>query len=202
MRCVVNRAGASELQPNVTTAAWSSQRHVVLLHYPHGRRRCLFCWLIPDTFRVKCGVQSVSRGAIPVGIHHLVFQKELILENSILIPPCTQYHFLWMKIGAFGVVHGGSFHLPCELFHSTLLYSIHFSSPVTICFKNRAFFVMFKQSHLRKYGQGSPHPLLKWNPNIKAINITKLVQMIFSAWFGYFEYVGYLLWHITLIVLS
>ena len=28
-----------------------------------------------------------------------------------------------------------------------------------------------------------------WDPNIKAINITKLVQMIFNAWFGYFEYV-------------
>ena len=30
------------------------------------------------------------------------------------------------------------------------------------------------------------------NPNTEAMNITKLVQMIFSAWFGYFEYVGYL----------
>ena len=30
-----------------------------------------------------------------------------------------------------------------------------------------------------------------WNPNIKAINITKLVQMLFNTWFGYFEYVGY-----------
>ena len=29
-----------------------------------------------------------------------------------------------------------------------------------------------------------------WNPNIKVINITKLVQMIFKALFGYFEYVG------------
>ena len=28
--------------------------------------------------------------------------------------------------------------------------------------------------------------------HIKALNITKLVQMIFSTWFGYFEYVGYL----------
>ena len=39
-----------------------------------------------------------------------------------------------------------------------------------------------------------------WNPNIKAINITKMVQMIFNAWFGYFEYVNYLLSGITLIV--
>ena len=36
--------------------------------------------------------------------------------------------------------------------------------------------------------QGKP----MWNPNIKAINITQLVQIIFNAWSGYFEYVGYL----------
>ena len=39
-----------------------------------------------------------------------------------------------------------------------------------------------------------------WNPNIKVINITKLVQMIFNAWYGYFEYVGYLPHGITLTV--
>ena len=38
---------------------------------------------------------------------------------------------------------------------------------------------------------------LMWNPNIKVINITKLVQMIFSTWFGYFEYVGSLPYGIT-----
>ena len=41
-----------------------------------------------------------------------------------------------------------------------------------------------------------------WNPNIKAIDITKLVQMIFSTWFGYFEYVGSLPRGVTLIVLN
>ena len=41
-----------------------------------------------------------------------------------------------------------------------------------------------------------------WNPNIKAIHITKLVQMIFNAWFGYSEYVGDLPSAITLIVVS
>ena len=34
------------------------------------------------------------------------------------------------------VVGGGSLCLPHDLFSSTLLYSIHFSLPVTICFKN------------------------------------------------------------------
>ena len=45
-----------------------------------------------------------------------------------------------------------------------------------------------------------------WNPNIRVNNINKLhkwaVQMIFNVWFGYFEYVGYLLHGITLIALS
>ena len=40
---------------------------------------------------------------------------------------------------AFGVAGGNSFHLPQNLFHSTLLYSIYFSSLITICFKNRKF---------------------------------------------------------------
>ena len=40
------------------------------------------------------------------------------------------------------------------------------------------------------------------NPNMKAIHITKLVRMIFNAWFGYFEYVGYLPHGITLILLN
>ena len=41
-----------------------------------------------------------------------------------------------------------------------------------------------------------------WKPNIKVINITGLVQKMFSAWFGYFEYVSYLLRGIMLIVLN
>ena len=31
-----------------------------------------------------------------------------------------------------------------------------------------------------------------WNPDIKTINITKLVPRIFKAWCDYFEYVSYL----------
>ena len=31
-----------------------------------------------------------------------------------------------------------------------------------------------------------------WNPDIKTINITKLVPTIFKAWCDYFEYVSYL----------
>ena len=41
-----------------------------------------------------------------------------------------------------------------------------------------------------------------WNLNIKVINITNLVQVIFNAWFGYFEYVSYLQYGKMLIVLN
>ena len=37
-----------------------------------------------------------------------------------------------------------------------------------------------------------------WNPNIKVTDITKLVQIIFNAWFEYFEYVGSLPRGVTL----
>ena len=40
---------------------------------------------------------------------------------------------------AFGVVGGGSFYFLHDLLHFTLLYSIHFSSPVTIYFNNGMF---------------------------------------------------------------
>ena len=40
-----------------------------------------------------------------------------------------------------------------------------------------------------------------WNPNIRAISITKLVQMIFHTWFGYFDYVRYLPCGVTLCLL-
>ena len=41
-----------------------------------------------------------------------------------------------------------------------------------------------------------------WNPYIKVIHITKLVQMMVKTWFVYFEYVSYLSCGITLIVFN
>ena len=46
------------------------------------------------------------------------------------------------------MVGAGSFHLPQDLFHSTLLYSVHFSSSVTVCFKNGTFSLYLgRESH-------------------------------------------------------
>ena len=50
---------------------------------------------------------------------------------------------------ALGVVCGGSFHLPHDLFHFTLLCRIYFSSPLTSCFKNRMLSLCFsRESHV------------------------------------------------------
>ena len=78
-----------------------------------------------------------------VGINCLVFWKELITQDSFPIPPHIQYHLLWMEM-AIVVVDGGSFCLPQDLFHSTLLYSIHFSLPITICIKKENIFITFQ----------------------------------------------------------
>ena len=78
--------------------------------------------------------------AVLVGINLLVFQQELIIENFLPVLPYIQYHLLWMKMGLW-YGGGGSFPLPHDLFHSTLLYNIHFSLPVTIYFKNRMLFM-------------------------------------------------------------
>ena len=51
---------------------------------------------------------------------------------------------------SFGVVGAGSFCLSPVLFHSTLLYSIHFSLPITIHFKNGTLSLYFsKDSHVK-----------------------------------------------------
>ena len=74
------------------------------------------------------------------------FQKELIIEDSLPIPPYIQHHLLWRP--AFGVVGSGSFHFDHDLFCSPVLYSIHFPSTITICFKNKMFSLCFsRESH-------------------------------------------------------
>ena len=84
------------------------------------------------------------------------------------------------------MVGGGLFCLPHHLFHSTLLSG---SLPVKNSFKNEMLSLHFsREAHGEIWSRRFFS--LMWNPNIKAIHIPKLVQMIFTAWFGYFEYVG------------
>ena len=57
----------------------------------------VFCSLILDVFR-QVLLQLDSLGAVLVGINHLVFQEQLIIEDSFPIPPYTQNH-LWLMTG-------------------------------------------------------------------------------------------------------
>ena len=96
------------------------------------------------------------------------------------------------------MVGGGSFHLPHDLFRSTLLYRTTFSSPVTICFKNgTSSLCSSRQSHVEIWsrkvlGLFFFFCLTSVESKYQSNLITKLVQMIFLAWSGYFEYVPYL----------
>ena len=152
-----------------------------ILHYPDGRL-CILCWLIPDTFH-QVLLSLVQLGVVLVGIDCLVFQKELIIEDSLPIPPYAQHYLLWVKSGLW-CGWWWFISLPHDLFHSTLLYSIQFSSPFVVCFKNVMFCYVYVENHMQKYGQEG-FLSLTWNWNIEVMNRTTLVQMIFDTWFGW-----------------
>ena len=170
----------------VTVFARSSKKRAVLC-CPVGRL-CVSCWLILDTFR---------QVVLSVGLKG--FQKGAHSEDSLPIPPYIQHHLLWMKTGLWcGWWRYVSLAPPSLPFH-VVKYPLFI--PVTICFKNGTFWLhLSRELHVEILSRRVF--LLMWNPNIKAINITKLVQMIFNIWFGNFEYVGCLSCSRTLIVLN
>ena len=94
------------------------------------------------------------------------------------------------------------FTCPTIYFCFTLLYHIPFSPPVTICFKNGMISLQV-ENYMWKYGQEIFFCLTYAIPQTKVIKtIAKLLQMIFNAWFGYFEYTGYLQPGVTLVILN
>ena len=93
------------------------------------------------------------------------------------------------------MVGGGSFHLPHDLFHSTLLCRNTFHHLSQFVLKMEYFRYVQVDNHMQKYGQErffgffcSTSVESKYQSNL----ITKVVQMIFLAWSGYFEYVTHL----------
>ena len=74
--------------------------------------------LIPDAFcQVLLSIGLIGSSAF--GSNCLVFLG-VAYKRGLPSNPYTQHHLVWMKT-ALGVVGGGSFHLPHDLFHSTLL---------------------------------------------------------------------------------
>ena len=140
---------------------------------------------------IKCCF-LVSLGAISVGIKSFGFPEGAhnrgIPSNLTIY---TKSPFGWRS--ASGVVGGSFFLLPHDLFHSTLLYIIYFSLPITVCFKNGTFLLhLSRELHVEIRFEKKKVFLL----NVCGTQTqTKLVQMIFNASFGYSEYGSYLRHH-------
>ena len=117
-------------QPSCNSLWLVIRKHAVL-YYSCGRLS-IFYWLIPEAFHwvllsvgligsSTCWNQSFG---FPEEAHNRgLFQSHHIYNITF---------FGWRP--DFSVDVGGSFCLSHNLFCSTLLYSIHFPSPVTVCF--------------------------------------------------------------------
>ena len=123
---------------------WSSKKHVVL-HYPN-ERLCSFYWLILDAFHWV--LLSVSLTGSSTSWNWLFGFLGGAHYRGLLSNP-TIYTTSPSLDEAFCVADGGSFRLSHDLFHSTLLNSIHFSLPVTIYIKNGTLSLHFsRESHV------------------------------------------------------
>ena len=108
--------------------------------------------------------------------------------------------FGWSLV--FGVVAGGSFHLFHNPFYSTLLYSIHFSLPVTVCFKNRMISLhLCRESHVEIWSRRFYFHLNYIEPKHKSNEHNHTGANDFQSLIGYLGYVGYFPCGIILIVL-
>ena len=188
MKCLLNMVTKSELLSQaVIVFAWSSKKHM-LLHYPDWRL-CIFCWLIQDN------------ASAAFSWSNWMYLLELIIwfsgRSSEERTPFQFHHkhnitfFGWRL--AFGVVGGGSFHLPHILFHSIFLHSIHFSLSIKICFKNGMFCYVSVENCMWKYGQEAFFSLM-WNPNIKVINqvnANNFQRLIWIFWVCHLSSVWY-----------
>ena len=101
------------------------------MHFLLTNSRCfswsaVFSWLNWEQYMFELIVQfcrrSYSKQRIPFQSHHI---------HNFIFFELKPWPLVWLVVGSFCLPHG--------LFCSILLYSIHFSSPVTICFKNGMF---------------------------------------------------------------
>ena len=118
------------------------------------------------------------------------------MAGYLLDRPHTQHHLLWMRTSLWLLV----VHFTCPIISSIPHYCKVFSFHCPSQFVSKTNFSLHlsRESHAEIWARKFFFSLM-WNPNIKVMNITELVQMIFNAWNGYFGYVGYFLRGATLI---
>ena len=84
----------------------------------------VFHWLFLDAFCWVVLLVGLNESNT-IGINHLVFWKDLIIEDSLPIPPFTPSQLLWMKTGLWcGWWWFISFVQWCLPFHITLQYPV------------------------------------------------------------------------------
>ena len=148
MQCLGNMVEESEFPSQaVMIFVWSSKKHVVL-HYPN-ERLCSFYWLILDAFHWV--LLSVSLTGSSTSWNWLVFWKELIIEDSCLIPPYTQHHLLWMKPFVWLTV----VHFACPMISSIPHYwTVSISHCLSqFILKMEHFHYISVENHMWKYDQ-------------------------------------------------
>ena len=128
-RCLVNKVDQSELSSQAVNSFCLVIKETCSLTFSWSKI-VVFSWLILDNFECLLSVGLNGNrtcwnelSGFPEGAH----DRGLSSSPTIYITSPSLEGSL-----AFGVVGGGSFCLPHDLFHSTLLYSIHFSLPITV----------------------------------------------------------------------
>ena len=104
---------------------------------------CTFCWRILDTFHQVL----LSVGLIGSSTYSFGFLEGAHNRGLPPIPPSTKHHLHWMKTGLW-CGWWWFILLPHNLFHSTLLYSIHFSLPISLFYKWKLSFHLSRASHM------------------------------------------------------
>ena len=189
-------------QPSSNSFCLSSKKHVVL-RYPNGRLY-LFCWLILDAFHQSSATFNWSKWeqyllelitCFPEGAHNRGFPSNPTVYTTS--PSLDEsWPLVWLVAVCFTCPTDSS--VP----HYCTVSTFHCLSQFV--FKIEHFYFVSVENHIQKYGQGGFFffHLTYVKPKHQAINISKQVQMIFNACFGYIGYVGYLPCGIMLFVLS
>ena len=192
MQCLVNTVDESELPSQaITVFAWSSKKcgctlswwkviHFLLTNSRWFSLSAAFIWPTWEQFLLELTIWF-SRSSFII--------EDWLSSNSTIYTTSPSLDEDWPLVWLLLV------HFACSMISSVPHYCIAYIFFIAHhdLFKNGTFLLhLSRELHLEIWSRRFFFPLM-WNPNIKAINIPKLVQMILSAWFGYFEYVSHLL---------